>query len=35
MSPSAWCKKMMDEATNGEDAYNYHQMMEMWQSRGL
>lgn len=31
--PVAWCKKMQEQAADGNDAYNYFRMMEMWKSR--
>jgi len=32
-SPSEWCKKMMDEAKNGDEAMAYFELMNMWKSR--
>jgi hypothetical protein len=32
---SEWCKRKMEEAKDGESAYHYHQLMELWLSRGL
>lgn len=33
MNPSEWCKKMMDEAKDGEEAMAYFELMSMWKSR--
>lgn len=33
MKLSEWCKQKMEEAKDGEEAYAYHQLMEMWQRR--
>lgn len=33
MKMSEWCKKKMEEAKDGEEAYHYHQLMEMWLQR--
>lgn len=33
MKMSEWCKKKMEDAKDGDEAYAYHQMMEMWISR--
>ena len=33
MKLSEWCKKKMEEAKDGEEAYHYHQLMEMWLQR--
>ena len=33
MKTSEWCKKKMESAKDGDEAYAYHQMMEMWLSR--
>lgn len=33
MHPAQWCKKMMDEADDGEVAYAYHKLWEMWKER--
>lgn len=33
MKLSEWCKQKMESAKDGEEAYAYHQMMEMWLSR--
>lgn len=33
MKLSEWCKQKMESAKDGEEAYAYHQMMEMWKSR--
>ena len=30
---SAWCERKRDEAKDGETAYHYHQLAEMWRSR--
>jgi len=28
-----WCERKRDEAKDGETAYHYHQLAEMWRSR--
>lgn len=28
-----WCERKRDEARDGETAYHYHQLAEMWRSR--
>ena len=33
MKLSEWCKQKMESAKDGEEAYAYHQLMEMWLSR--
>lgn len=33
MKLSEWCKQKMESAKDGDEAYAYHQMMEMWVSR--
>ncbi|UGO52707.1 hypothetical protein OPT79_76 [Klebsiella phage vB_KpnD_Opt-79] len=33
MKPSEWCKKMMDEAKDGEEAMTYFELMNMWRER--
>lgn len=33
MKLSEWCKQKMESAKDGDEAYAYHQMMEMWKSR--
>ena len=33
MKLSEWCKRKMEEAKDGDEAYAYHQLMEMWQRR--
>lgn len=33
MKLSEWCKQKMESAKDGEEAYAYHQLMEMWQRR--
>lgn len=33
MKMSEWCKKKMEDAKDGEEAYHYHQLMEMWLQR--
>lgn len=33
--PSEWCKRMMDSATDGEEAMAYFNLMQMWIERGL
>lgn len=33
MTPSEWCKKMMDEAKDGEEAMAYFELMNMWRER--
>ena len=30
---SAWCERKRDEAKDGETAYHYHQLAEMWRNR--
>lgn len=32
-SPSEWCKKMMDEARDGDEAMAYFELMNMWKER--
>lgn len=32
-NPIAWCERKRDEAKDGETAYHYHQMAEMWKDR--
>ena len=29
----AWCERKRDEAKDGETAYHYHQLAEMWRYR--
>lgn len=31
--PSAWCKRMMDNAKDGEEAMQYFELMNMWKER--
>ena len=33
MSPVDWCKQQMDKAKKGNDAYNYYQLLQLWESR--
>lgn len=33
MDAVMWCKRMQEEATDGNDSYNYYLLMELWQSR--
>ena len=33
MKLSEWCKQKMESAKDGDEAYAYHLMMEMWLSR--
>ena len=33
MKMSEWCKQKMESAKDGDEAYAYHQLMEMWLSR--
>lgn len=33
MSPIGWCKQQMDKAKEGNDAYNYYQLLQLWESR--
>ena len=28
-----WCERKRDEANDGETAYHYHQLAEMWRNR--
>ena len=35
MKPSEWAQHKKDEAKDGETAYRYHQMAELWRERGL
>lgn len=28
-----WCERKRDEAKDGETAYHYHQLAEMWRNR--
>lgn len=28
-----WCERKRDEAKDGETAYHYHQLAEIWRSR--
>lgn len=35
MKPSDWCRQKMEEATDGDEAYVYFQLMEMWLGRNL
>ena len=32
-NPMEWCERKRDEAKDGETAYHYHQLAEMWRSR--
>lgn len=32
-SPSEWCERMEHEAKDGDDAYRYFQMKELWRKR--
>lgn len=31
-NPVEWCERKRDEAPDGEVAYHYHQMAEVWKS---
>lgn len=31
--PHEWCARMRDTAADGETAYHYHQLYEMWKER--
>ncbi|AGC35360.1 hypothetical protein JLA_30 [Enterobacteria phage phiJLA23] len=31
--PSEWCKKMMDEAKDGDEVMAYFELMNMWRER--
>lgn len=33
MTAYAWCIKMRDNAPDGETAYHYHQLAQMWKQR--
>ena len=33
-TPGDWCREMQDKAKDGEAAYNYHRMAELWDKRG-
>lgn len=33
MNPSEWCKKMMDEAKDGDEAMDYFELMNIWSER--
>lgn len=33
MSNSEWCEYMKDNAPDGETAYHYHQLAELWRKR--
>ena len=33
MKNSEWCEKMKDNARDGEEAYHYYQLAEMWKKR--
>lgn len=35
MKPSDWCKQKMQNAVDGEVAYDYFLLMELWLRRGL
>lgn len=35
MKPSDWAKNKMENAKDGDEAYVYFQIMEMWLGRGL
>lgn len=32
-SPSEWCKKMIDEAKDGDEAMAYFELMNIWKER--
>ena len=32
-TPCEWCERMEREAKNGDDAYRYFQLKEMWKMR--
>ncbi len=32
-NPATWCRRMMEEAPDGETSYHYHQLHEMWSKR--
>lgn len=32
--PSAWCEKMERNAKDGDEAYAYFQLKQMWKQRG-
>lgn len=31
--PSDWCQRMMDNAKDGNEAYNYYELKQMWLGR--
>lgn len=35
MKPSDWCQRMIDNAKNGDEAYDYFQLKEIWLKRGM
>lgn len=35
MKPSDWCQMMIDNAEDGETAYDYFVLKDMWEKRGL
>lgn len=32
-TPSQWCERMRDNAKDGEEAYHYHQLAELYKKR--
>ncbi|MGL5564165.1 MAG: hypothetical protein ACRDC4_00345 [Plesiomonas sp.] len=32
-NPIEWCQRMMDNAQDGDEAYTYYQLLEMWKQR--
>lgn len=32
-SPAEWCRETQEKAKDGEDAYAYHQLAEMYEQR--
>ena len=32
-NPATWCRRMMEESPDGDTAYHYHQMYEIWIKR--
>lgn len=33
VKPSDWCQKQIDEAADGDAAYDYYQLKELWEKR--
>lgn len=31
--PAQWCRDMADKAKDGDEAYNYHQLAEMYENK--